>query len=93
MKLFLAAITAVALFWLAAMVAIARVVLDNIVAVMLGAVVVAAVLSASALRRRRTRSRAHRGWPAPAAVTARHTAVVRARQPYHRVPQAQVRSR
>jgi len=52
-----------------------------------------AVLIASALRRRRARSRAHRSWPAPAAVTARHTAVVRARQPYHRVPQAPVRSR
>ena len=36
MRLFLAAITAAALFWLAVMVTIARIVLDNIVAVSLG---------------------------------------------------------
>ena len=77
MKLFLAAFTAAALFWLAAMVTIARIVLDNIVAVSLGVVVVAAVLIASALRRRE-RSRLHRSWPA--AITGRPPAVVPARQ-------------
>ena len=79
MRLFLAAITAAALFWLAVMVTIARIVLDNIVAVSLGVVVVAAVLIASALRRR-ARSRPHRSWPA--AVTGRPLAVVPARQPH-----------
>ena len=79
MRLFLAAITAAASFWLAAMVTIARIVLDNIVAVSLGVVVVAAVLIASALRRR-ARSRAHRSWPAP--VTDRPAAVVPARGPH-----------
>ena len=68
MRLFLAAITAAALFWLAVMVTIARIVLDNIVAVSLGVVVLAAVLIASALRRR-ARSRPHRRWPA--AITGR----------------------
>ena len=68
MRLFLAAITAAALFWLAVMVTITRIVLDNIVAVSLGVVVVAAVLIASALQRR-ARSRAHRSWPA--AITGR----------------------
>ena len=63
MRLFLAAITAAALSWLAVMVTIARIVLDNIVAVSLGVVVVTAVLIASALQRR-ARSRAHRSWPA-----------------------------
>ena len=79
MRLFLAAITAAALFWLAVMVTIARIVLDNIVAVSLGVVVVAAVLIASALRRR-ARSRGNRSWPA--AVTGRPLAVVPARQPH-----------
>lgn len=79
MRLFLAAITAAALFWLAVMVTIARIVLDNIVAVSLGVVAVAAVLIASALRRR-ARPRAHRSWPA--AVTGRPLAVVPARQPH-----------
>jgi len=79
MRLFLAAITAAALFWLAVMVTITRIVLDNIVAVSLGVVVVAAVLIASALQRR-ARSRAHRSWPA--AITGRPPAVVPARQPH-----------
>jgi hypothetical protein len=79
MRLFLAAITAAALFWLAVMVTIARIVLDNIIAVSLGVVLVAAVLIASALRRR-ARSPAHRSWPA--AVTGRALAVVPARQPH-----------
>ena len=78
MRLFLAAITTAALFWLAVMVTIARIVLDNIVAVSLGVVVVAAVLIASLLRR--ARSRAHRSWPA--AITGRPLAVVPARQPH-----------
>ena len=81
MRLFLAAITAAALFWLAVMVTIARIVLDNIVAVSLGVVVVAAVLIASALRRR-ARSRAHRSWPA--AISGRPLAVAPARQPARR---------
>jgi hypothetical protein len=68
MRLFLAAITAAALFWLAVMVTIARIVLDNIVAVSLGVVVVAAVLIASALRRRaRSRRTAAGPRPSPAA--------------------------
>ena len=79
MRLILAAITAAALFWLAVMVTITRIVLDNIVAVSLGVVVVAAVLIVSALRRR-ARSRAHRSWPA--AVTGRPLAVVPARGPH-----------
>ena len=79
MRLILAAITAAALFWLAVMVTITRIVLDNIVAVSLGVVVVAAVLIASALRRR-ARSRAHRSWPA--AITDRPPAVVSARGPH-----------
>ena len=78
MRLFLAAITA-ALFWLAVMVTIARIVLDDIVAVSLGVVVVAAVLIASALRHR-ARSRPHRSWPA--AITGRPLAVVPARGPH-----------
>ena len=81
MRLFLAAITAAALFWLAVMVTIARIVLDNIVAVSLGVVVVAAVLIASALRRRG----AIAGAPQLARtgrVTGRPLAVVPARQPH-----------
>ena len=79
MRLFLAAITTAALFWLAVMVTIAQIVLDNIVAVSLGVVVVAAALIASALRRRE-RSGTHRSWPA--AVTGRPLAVVPARGPH-----------
>ena len=79
MRLFLAAITAAALFWIGVMVTIARIVLDNIVAVSLGVVVVAAVLIASAPRRR-ARSRG-----APQLARGHHRpplAVVPARRPH-----------